>query len=1014
MLCRAEYGGTHQLHLAAKNYMCNYSLSAGLHQNRRIPYERALRNLTVLMFSHYVHQLESSRSLEGHRTLMVHECLQVAAALGRYHRWQCWVSHQEKNENTEWNKVPAVAKDDFWHKYSLALTLLGNAQNPVFTHPKLLGCCYDNVYHNGQLIGDLPARGKPPTEDQSKKIYTQEYQEVVTRIENILNLTEESLLYSIIPTSLVNLDIVLPHNLFQECRGLPEIPPGRNPEPREYRMDGAQGLVDLDWSQRMPIFHPDDIDRDPRFNQYPFQEGDDYEDDDEEDMEVESRPSGGASDTSMAPPTNTRHTYQCLPATYSVESAQTLGLPRSTHTDTDTATEMGGLSMAPGGPDLRRVTLRAGVPPVAQGAMSTLDLAASVACGVVAAVTQILERFTWPPQVNEANCPPVDLVADAAIRECFQRCLATTPQPTSTGQATPSRTSAFDRLGHRTLAAQEENEWAPRPEMTPHKIDCGRQPNKEQESQWAGSQKRQSQSQPHDEANPKKGRTEGEGKSGKIQVGIDWTNTGIWKPISKPDSHHPSFKLDVSGASGDQPPRMKSTVVKGSQRHTSGCQDRTCSQEGRPPHTSSNTQLGDPEKKEIRDKPHRWIKSRVKCLDLAGYMEEINSLRYFGRNAGCFALQIVAIANWGRKFMDVGFNYPIPTFPQFLFTPLLESHQGRAQVPVKPSQVNIPGGDVCDKSREAWKWMVAVLQFWGDEVSSADSVIYGARKCPVSALAEYVLNTINPGLEPGSKITWDDVVTWTPWMAKRLHGMTAAQEKTVRCQALPVPGVSSELEIVLERRYSEQVLSSSKGRRKLIVENPTAPGPKPVTSPPRLTKAGRGDVLKLHLKRATQGEGWSHVEAKDSGPDVGRPYQTPKEANKPQESEQIGQPGHSPLTSKLLALGEELIGELDYEDVEEADPSCPDPEIVQAVAHIPQANAWANVEMQESHSPLGFEPEVSRPGYDVNLVRTNPTEPGLTSPVTVREDKMLDGANSRTPGAGWPGTNENPGRTEDN
>ena len=75
MLCQAEYRGTHQLHVAARNYMRNYSLSAGIHQNRWITYERALRNLTVLMFSHYVHQLECSGSLKGHRTLMVHECL---------------------------------------------------------------------------------------------------------------------------------------------------------------------------------------------------------------------------------------------------------------------------------------------------------------------------------------------------------------------------------------------------------------------------------------------------------------------------------------------------------------------------------------------------------------------------------------------------------------------------------------------------------------------------------------------------------------------------------------------------------------------------------------------------------------------------------------------------------------------------------------------------------------------------------------------------------------------------
>ena len=75
-------------------------------------------------------------------------------------------------------------------------------------------------------------------------------------------------------------------------------------------------------------------------------------------------------------------------------------------------------------------------------------------------------------------------------------------------------------------------------------------------------------------------------------------------------------------------------------------------------------------------------------------------------------------------------------------------------------------------------------------------------------------------------------------MAKCLHGMTATQEMTVRCQALPVQGESSELEVVLEKRYSEQLLRS-KGRGKLIAGNPTVPGHKPITSSnPELTKAG--------------------------------------------------------------------------------------------------------------------------------------------------------------------------------
>ena len=120
------------------------------------------------------------------------------------------------------------------------------------------------------------------------------------------------------------------------------------------------------------------------------------------------------------------------------------------------------------------------------------------------------------------------------------------------------------------------------------------------------------------------------------------------------------------------------------------------------------------------------------------------------------------------------------------------------------------------------------------------------------------------------------------------------------------------------------------------------------------------------------------------------------------------------LPVKLLAPDEELTEMLDYEDVEENNLGVPDPEIIQAVAHIPQADAFADVEMQESQPPPGFEPEVSRSGYDVNLVCSEPAEPGLTSPVMVMESQMLDGASSRTPGAGQPGTNKDPGHSEDN
>ena len=169
----------------------------------------------------------------------------------------------------------------------------------------------------------------------------------------------------------------------------------------------------------------------------------------------------------------------------------------------------------------------------------------------------------------------------------------------------------------------------------------------------------------------------------------------------------------------------------------------------------------------------------------------------------------------------------------------------------------------------------------------------------------------------------------------------------------------------------------------------------------------------MHLRRTTPGEGWS-IEKKDSGPSVGHPSLAAPET-KPPEGEWVVWPDRSPLTSELLAPNEQLTDVLDFEDVEEYEPSMPDPEIAQAVAHIPQPDAFADVEMQESCPPPGFEPEVGKAGYDINLVRSASIEPGSTSLVTASENQMLDGADratSRTPGAGRPGTNEDPGHTD--
>ena len=286
-------------------------------------------------------------------------------------------------------------------------------------------------------------------------------------IENTLDLTDKSPTYLLVPTSLHNPEIVLPPRLFQEQWGLPELPPSCMPEPQEYELDGTQSLIDLSWSQWTPQMQPDDIDRDLRYSQYPYQEANDYKED-EEDMEVDERAPGKTGSACMAAPTSTRHSYHRPEATYAYpRQDQTLGSPCSIHTDTDVAMEMGGLGMGSGRSETRRVMPRTEALLEQTRMLSAPDLVSSITKSMTAAAIEILEKFTRPPLVDDA--------ADAALRECFQQRRAAASRFIPAGMETSGWVSTFDQLGHRAQTPQKEEKWEPRTEMTPRKVDRGHQ-----------------------------------------------------------------------------------------------------------------------------------------------------------------------------------------------------------------------------------------------------------------------------------------------------------------------------------------------------------------------------------------------------------------------------------------------------------------------------------------------------------------------------------------------------------
>ena len=133
-LVKAEYGGRDHLDFAARNYAENVRREeTGI---CGIMYERALRNLVVAMYRHYVDLFRCHSSMAGHRIVLAYNCLEVAAKLGLYHRavWR----RQPGEELADWIPTPEILVGDSWLEYVDAFTLLGDAMHPTYGHPKTL------------------------------------------------------------------------------------------------------------------------------------------------------------------------------------------------------------------------------------------------------------------------------------------------------------------------------------------------------------------------------------------------------------------------------------------------------------------------------------------------------------------------------------------------------------------------------------------------------------------------------------------------------------------------------------------------------------------------------------------------------------------------------------------------------------------------------------------------------------------------------------------------------------
>ena len=165
-----------------------------------------------------------------------------------------------------------------------------------------------------------------------------------------------------------------------------------------------------------------------------------------------------------------------------------------------------------------------------------------------------------------------------------------------------------------------------------------------------------------------------------------------------------------------------------------------------------------------------------------------------------YGLEIVAIIDWARRYLELGMVHPLPTLPMYLFSLFIASHQTANSPLKKDDGMYTDTDDIREWFHWGWILMAAVLQFLTDEQSILDEEINGGRIRPTSTLAQYVMKSLNHLVPEDLQITWEQVVERTPWVRKRLDAMEDESRAIFR-QPIPITGEASALEVATEKCY---------------------------------------------------------------------------------------------------------------------------------------------------------------------------------------------------------------------
>ena len=388
----------------------------------------------------------------------------------------------------------------------------------------MLARAYDQVYYKGRDIGNLPLRGKKMA-DQSAVVYRAEYAQIIHRFSTLTQIDCEKFVRPM-PTSLVHPEMVYPGKKYEAyCLKAPESGPVVQSEPvSDYKMDGLQPRIDLRPGTEIPVYPEDEVDTDPRFNEYPpfeeFVEGPEWTPGRIPPKIRSLEYSGNTSDTSID--TQVAHTIQAVSVTADPE----LG---------------GAVASTSAGQDTRRVELTPLLGLTQQFAIQVeREIQKQIQECSRQLVQDVLQRSAnriMPPTPSEA--------AWASLSQCFQKALAT-PQTEPAPPPEQPRGQTKGESAQYSLADPFVGINPPPPEVlkesySDHPARGRAATHLERPPE---EKKRRSSSHPLGEAKPKRGRSSGAKPSWDVsKVGGRQSDKAYSQPTSELEAPAPTPKL---------------------------------------------------------------------------------------------------------------------------------------------------------------------------------------------------------------------------------------------------------------------------------------------------------------------------------------------------------------------------------------------------------------------------------------------------------------------------------------